>query len=39
MYDFPKGKALPVISNQRMNEYVHELCKEAKISEPVRQTS
>ncbi|MCR5644310.1 MAG: site-specific integrase [Prevotella sp.] len=38
MYDFPKGKALPVISNQRMNEYVHELCKEAKISEPVRQT-
>ena len=38
MYDFPKGKALPVISNQRMNEYVHELCKEAKIDEPVRQT-
>jgi integrase len=38
MYDFPKGKALPVISNQRMNEYVHELCEEAKIDEPVRQT-
>ena len=38
MYDFPKGKALPVISNQRMNEYVHELCKDAKIDEPVRQT-
>ena len=38
MFDFPKGKALPVISNQRMNEYVHELCEEAKIDEPVRQT-
>lgn len=38
MFDFPKGKALPVISNQRMNEYVHELCKVAEINEPVRQT-
>ncbi len=38
MFNFPKGKALPVISNQRMNEYVHELCKVAEIDEPVRQT-
>lgn len=38
MFNSPKGKALPVISNQRMNEYVHELCKVAEIDEPVRQT-
>lgn len=38
MFEFPNGKALPVISNQRSNEYIHMLCKEAKIDEQVRQT-
>ena len=38
MFEFPNGKALPVISNQRSNEYIHLLCKEAKIDEQVRQT-
>ena len=31
-------KALPVISNQRFNDYIHELCMIAEINEPVRQT-
>jgi integrase len=38
MFEFPNGKALPVISNQRSNEYIHLLCKEAKIDEQVMQT-
>lgn len=33
---FPDDKALPVISNQRMNDYLHEAAEEAGISEPVR---
>lgn len=35
---FPKDKALPVISNQRMNEYIKELGQMAKINEPIRET-
>jgi integrase len=29
-------KPLPVISNQKMNKYVKELCKKAKINDPVK---
>ncbi len=36
--DFEDFKVLPVISNQKMNVYLHELCKLAKIDEPIRQT-
>lgn len=35
---FPNNKALPVISNQKMNDYVKELAKLAEINEPVRMT-
>lgn len=35
---FKDNKALPVISNQRMNDYLKELCKLAEINEPVRMT-
>ena len=35
---FPKNKALPVISNQRMNEYIKELGQMAEINEPIRET-
>ena len=35
---FDNHKALPVISNQRMNEYLRELMELAKIDEPVRET-
>lgn len=35
---FEDGKVLPVISNQRMNEYLKELGKLAGIDEPVRET-
>lgn len=35
---FKNDKALPVISNQRMNEYLKELAKLAEINEPVRMT-
>lgn len=34
---FPQGLALPVISNQRMNEYLKELCELAGIDTPVTQ--
>lgn len=34
----PGGHALPVISNQRMNEYLKELCELAGIDSPVTQT-
>ena len=27
-----------MVSNQKMNDYLHELCKMAKINEPIRQT-
>ena len=37
-FSFPNDKALPVITNQKMNEYLHELCKLAGLNEPVRQT-
>ena len=36
--DFENFKVLPVVSNQKMNDYLHELCKMAKINEPIRQT-
>ena len=31
-----KHRPLPIISNQKMNDYIKELCKKAKISEPVQ---
>lgn len=35
---FENFKALPVISNQRMNDYLKELAELAEINEPVRET-
>jgi integrase len=35
---FEDDKVLPVISNQRMNDYIKELGKLAEINEPVRET-
>ena len=35
---FEKDKALPVISNQRMNDYLKELAELAGIDEPIRET-
>ena len=35
---YEKSKALPVISNQRMNEYLRELTKMAEIDDPIRET-
>ena len=35
-FEFPNGKALPVVSNQKMNTYLHELCKLAGFDEPIR---
>lgn len=35
---FEDGKVLPVISNQKMNDYLKELAKLAEIDEPVRET-
>ena len=37
-FEFEDYKVLPVISNQKMNTYLHDLCKLAKIDEPIRQT-
>ena len=37
--DFPKGKALPVISNQKMNDYLKEVGSICKINEPITLTS
>ena len=34
----PNGKILPVISNQKMNDYLKELGELAEINEPVRET-
>lgn len=36
--EFEDYKVLPVISNQKMNTYLHDLCKLAKINEPIRLT-
>ncbi len=35
---FEGNKALPIISNQKMNDYLKELCKLAEIDDPVRET-
>lgn len=35
---YEKSKALPVISNQKMNEYLRELMEMAEIDEPIRET-
>jgi len=35
---FESDKALPVISNQKMNDYLKELAELAEINEPVRET-
>ena len=35
---FEDGKVLPVITNQKMNDYLKELAELASIDEPVRQT-
>ena len=37
-YEDSKGRALPVITNQRMNEYLKELAELAGINEPIRET-
>ena len=34
----PDNKALPVVCNQKMNVYLHELCELAGFIEPIRQT-
>ena len=36
--EFENDKALPVITNQKMNDYLKELSELAEINEPVRQT-
>ncbi|MBR5354638.1 MAG: phage integrase SAM-like domain-containing protein [Alphaproteobacteria bacterium] len=35
---FPHGKALPVISNQRMNEYLKEMAEICGLNEPITKT-
>ncbi len=35
---FPNNRALPVISNQKMNNYLKELGELAEINEPIRET-
>lgn len=35
---FPGGLALPVISNQKMNKYLKDLCELCEINEPITQT-
>lgn len=35
---FPDKKVLPVLSNQKMNKKLHELCKLAGVDEPVKTT-
>lgn len=37
-YHFKDNKALPVISTQRMNDYIKELAELAGINEPIRET-
>ena len=36
--ELENDKALPVITNQKMNDYLKELAELAEINEPVRQT-
>ena len=36
--EFENDKALPVITNQKMNDYLKELAELAEINEPIRQT-
>ena len=36
---FPGGLALPVISNQRMNEYLKHLCELCEINEPITRVN
>jgi integrase len=36
--DFPNDKALPVVSNQNMNNYIKELCELAGIDAPITQS-
>lgn len=36
--EFPNNKALPQMSNQRMNEYLKELCELCGINQPITQT-
>ena len=37
-FKFDDGMALPVVSNQKMNKYLHELCELAGFDEPIRVT-
>lgn len=37
-FKFDEGMALPVVSNQKMNKYLHELCELAGFDEPIRVT-
>ena len=37
-YSFANNKAFPVITNQKMNDYLKELAELAEINEPVRET-
>lgn len=36
--DFDETKALPVISNQKMNDYIKEICYLAEINQPITKT-
>ena len=36
---FPKGLALPVISNQRMNDYLKDICELCEINEPITRVN
>ena len=35
--DFPKGLALPVISNQKMNDYIKDLCELCGFNDPITE--
>ena len=37
-FEFKNGKALPVVSNQKMNQFLHELCELAGFDEEIRIT-
>ena len=37
-FDFKDGMALPVVSNQKMNQYLHELCQMVGFDEEIRIT-
>lgn len=34
-HNFPNGLALPVITNQKMNEYIKDLCELCGFNEPI----